>query len=179
MNTKDNRRRQESREKIENAFERLLRDKEPRMITVSDICFLAKVNRTTFYANYDNIPSLARSVQNRMRERLLEARRQALDSDGFAWLFQHIAEAQDFYSLYFKLCGFTGLDVQIAGIGSSPAEQYHAEFMIHGIHTIIDKWLRNGCVETAGEMNDVICGLCGKRTSTHCWQHKNDEEGLA
>lgn len=52
MNTKNNKRRRESKHKIENAFIELLQEKEVTAISVTDICKLANVNRTTFYANY-------------------------------------------------------------------------------------------------------------------------------
>ena len=55
MNTPNNRRRKESREKIEKVFVELLQQKELNQVSVSDICKRAGLNRTTFYANYPDI----------------------------------------------------------------------------------------------------------------------------
>ena len=52
MNTPNNKRRRESRLRIEAALVRLLQDKELAQISVKEICAAADVNRTTFYANY-------------------------------------------------------------------------------------------------------------------------------
>ena len=59
MNTKNNRRRRESIERIEKAFLELLQTKELHEITVSDICKSCELNRSTFYANYIDIFDLA------------------------------------------------------------------------------------------------------------------------
>ena len=59
MNVKNNRRRRESKEKIEKAFIELLQTKEIKEITVSHIIKLAGLNRSTFYANYIDIFDLA------------------------------------------------------------------------------------------------------------------------
>ena len=55
MNTKNNKRKRESRAKIESVFVELLQANELNQITVSDICSLAGLNRSTFYANYVDI----------------------------------------------------------------------------------------------------------------------------
>lgn len=63
MNVKNNKRRRESREKIESVFYELIQTHELKEISVSEICKLANLNRTTFYANYIDIYDLADSVR--------------------------------------------------------------------------------------------------------------------
>ena len=48
MNTPNNKRRQESRNRMESAFVQLLQSHEPEELTVTDLCRAAQVNRTTF-----------------------------------------------------------------------------------------------------------------------------------
>ena len=64
MNTKNNQRRKNSITKIENAFMRLLQEKEVHTISITDICKLANVNRTTFYANYLDIYDLVEKIED-------------------------------------------------------------------------------------------------------------------
>ena len=59
MNTKNNRRRRESIERIERAFIELLQHKELNDISVSEICKICGLNRSTFYANFVDLYDLA------------------------------------------------------------------------------------------------------------------------
>ena len=76
MNTKNNRRRRESIERIEKVFIELLQTKELHEITVSDICKRCELNRSTFYANFADIYELADKMREYLEgevERLYEA----------------------------------------------------------------------------------------------------------
>ena len=63
MNVQNNKRRKVSQEKIEKAFVTLLQEKELNQITVTDICKITKLNRTTFYNNYLDIYDLAAKIR--------------------------------------------------------------------------------------------------------------------
>ena len=107
MNTKNNKRRRESQEKIERAFVTFLQTRQIDEITVSDIIKTTGLNRSTFYANYQDIFDLA----DKTREKL-EAEFSDLFADydyfnehtGALKMFTHIKENQLFYKTYFKLC---------------------------------------------------------------------------
>ena len=55
MNMKNNKRKRESMQKIEQVLVEFLQTKELNQISVSDICKKAGLNRSTFYANYIDI----------------------------------------------------------------------------------------------------------------------------
>ena len=107
MNTPNNRRRKESREKIEKAFVELLQTRELSQISVSDICKQAGLNRTTFYANYTDIYGLADAIRDRLETNLLELYQEehttGINSNNYLKLFRHIEQNQIFYQTYFKL----------------------------------------------------------------------------
>ena len=63
MNTPNNKRRKESQERIEKVFVELIQKKEINKISVTDICKKAKVNRSTFYANYIDIYDMADKIK--------------------------------------------------------------------------------------------------------------------
>ncbi|MGN0660170.1 MAG: TetR/AcrR family transcriptional regulator, partial [Oscillospiraceae bacterium] len=162
MNTKNNRRRKESREKIETVFYELIQEKELTQISVSDICKRAGLNRTTFYANYTDIYDLAdtvrQSLENTMNELFREDIENKVNSNDYLRLFRNIAENQMLYKTYFKL----GYDNQykIVQYDTALAEkhfgnrfiEYHCEFFKSGLNTIIKIWLAGGCRETPEEM---------------------------
>ncbi len=55
MNIPENKKKRQSQEKITKVFLQLIQDKELEKINVTDIVKLAKINRSTFYANYIDI----------------------------------------------------------------------------------------------------------------------------
>ena len=165
MNTANNKRRKDSQKRIENAFVQLLQNQELDKISVTQICQLAKVNRTTFYANYLDIYDLADAVQKRLEEEVLGLSQN--DSKGvfsfnFLKLFQHIKENQLFYKTYFKLgherhLRVTDYDLQQASkYYDNQYIEYHLEFFRSGLNAVIKKWLQNDCAESPEEIYSII-----------------------
>lgn len=172
MNTKNNRRKRESREKIEKAFIHLLQTQELNKITVSDICKLCSLNRSTFYANYADIYQLADSVREHLEHNLdilyQDEITKGYNSNDYLKLFRHIRENQLFYNTYFKL----GYDnrYKIMRYDTEQAEryfgnrfiEYHMEFFRGGLTTILKIWLQNGCRETPEEICEIIKSEYGR-----------------
>ncbi len=166
MNTKNNKRKRESRAKIESVFVELLQMKELNQITVSDLCKLAELNRSTFYANYVDIYQLAGVVRETLEQNFCELYHNEIanhfNSNDYLKLFRHIAENPLMYQTYFKL-GYDN-QFQIVAYDTNLASEhfgdrfipYHMEFFKSGITAIIKLWLRNGCRETPEEMNEII-----------------------
>lgn len=166
MNTKNNRRRRESVERMEKVFVAMLQTKELQEITVSDICKECGLNRSTFYANFADIYALADRVRERLEEevnRLYETETvQGFNSNDYLKLFRHIRDNQLFYRTYFKL----GYDdqYQITLYDTRQAQQYfdnrhiayHLEFFKSGFNAIVKLWLAGGCRETAEEMEEIL-----------------------
>ena len=166
MNTKNNKRKRESRAKMESVFVELLQTRELGQITVSDICSLAGLNRSTFYANYVDIYALADAVRENLEQNLGELYRDevasSFNSNDYLKLFRHIAENPRFYQTYFKL-GYDNQYRIVAYDKKLAAEHfddkfipYHMEFFKSGITAIIKMWLADGCKETPEEMNEII-----------------------
>lgn len=166
MNTPNNRRRKESRDKIEKVFVELLQTREFNQISVSDICKRAGLNRTTFYANYTDIYGLADAIRDRLEAGLSELYREEIttgvNSHDYLKLFRHIQQNQIFYRTYFKL-GYDN-NYKILAYDASLAEkyfqgrfiQYHIEFFKSGLTRIIRLWLEKGCQETPEEIFEIV-----------------------
>lgn len=59
-------------ENINAAFVFLLKDKELRDITVTDICKLADIDRSIFYAHYDDVSVLADAYAAQIEKQVSE-----------------------------------------------------------------------------------------------------------
>ncbi len=100
MNVKNNRRRQQSREKIEQIFVEMLQEREITEVTVSDICKKTGLNRSTFYANYTDIYELADTIREKLEDEvnaLYENDMVNQCGNDYLKLFRHIKENQIFY----------------------------------------------------------------------------------
>ena len=94
MNTKNNRRRRESIEKIEKVFIELLQTLPLEKISVSDICKKAGLNRSTFYANYADTYELADKIREKLEQEVnrlyMEEITKGFNSNDYLKLFRHI-----------------------------------------------------------------------------------------
>lgn len=166
MNTKNNKRKRESIQKIEQVLIEFLQTKELNQISVSDICKEADLNRSTFYANYADIFELADTIREKLEAEVSELYKDDItkgyNSNNYLLLFQHIKENQIFYRTYFKL----GYDekYKILQYDYNLAKkhfgdrfiEYHMEFFKSGLNRIIKIWLQNGCKETPEEMFEIM-----------------------
>lgn len=166
MNTPNNRGKKKSIETIEKVFIDLLQTRQLSEISVSDICKLAGLNRTTFYANYTDIFALADSIRDKLEGSLAELYKEEImggfNSNDYLKLFRHIKDNQIFYRTYFKL-GYDD-NYKIVSYDTELAKQhfqnrfinYHMEFFKSGLTKIIKMWLSGGCRETPEEMYEII-----------------------
>ena len=165
MNTKNNKRRRESVEKIEKAFVQLLQTTELKKISVADICKETGLNRSTFYANYLDIYDLADKLRNKLEEefsQLFADYDYFNERSGAFKMFEHIKENQLFYTTYFKLCYDEKHKISVYDPRRAEVEHidqninYHIEFFRSGLNAIIKMWLGNGCKESPEEMAEIL-----------------------
>ena len=165
MNIKNNKRRQESVKKIESAFIECLQSRDLNKISVSDICKMTGLNRSTFYANFLDIYDLADKLMEKLERDFSEL---FSDYDGYTEengalkMFTHIKDNQLFYKTYFKLY-YEGrqkiltYDKKRATLELDNKHiNYHIEFFRNGLNAIIKLWLDGGCLETPEEMAEIL-----------------------
>ena len=165
MNTKNNKRRKESQEKIEKAFIELLQTRQINEITVSDLIKTTGLNRSTFYANYIDIYDLADKTREKLEREfsnLFADYDYFNEQSGALKMFTHIKENQIFYKTYFKLCYDEKHLISIYDARRAEQEhldsniKYHIEFFRNGLNAIIKMWLSGGCKESPEEMGEVL-----------------------
>lgn len=141
MNTPNNKRYQDIAESINVAFGSLIQDKELRNITVTDICELAGIERSTFYAHYKDVATLANAYSAQIEKQISELPHK---EDDFSWIFDYIKEHPDLFKIYFKL-----------GISKTTGD-YKKIFFRTGAYSVVKMWFDNGCNETPEQMGAII-----------------------
>jgi AcrR family transcriptional regulator len=165
MNTLNNKRKKESQEKIEKTFLQLIQTKQIENISVSDICKITGLNRSTFYANYIDIYDLVEKVKLRMAADFANtqySKNSKQDHQGYINMFTEIKENQMFFKTYFKLEAISKSPANI--FNKDLAEKYynnkyidyHIEFFRAGLNAIIEKWINNNCKESPEEMAEIL-----------------------
>ena len=165
MNIPNNKKKKKSQEKIEKIFLQLIQNKNIEEISVSTICEKAKLNRSTFYANYIDIYDLAEKIQNNMEIEFAQfqlSNNSKHDPNGYLNMFKYIKENQIFFKTYFKLESITKhiptqYQIDLAEkYYDNKYVDYHIEFFRAGLNAVIKKWLNNNCKEKPEEINEII-----------------------
>ena len=165
MNKQNNKKRKKSQEQIEKIFLQLIQKRNIDELSVSMICEIAKLNRSTFYANYIDIYDLAEKIKENMELEFAKfqlSNNAKQDFDGYLNMFRYIKENQIFFKTYFKLEEIsmnppTQYRIELAEkYYDNKFIDYHIEFFRAGLNAIIKKWLNSGCKETPEEINEII-----------------------
>ncbi len=166
MNVKNNKRRQQSREKIEKVFIELLQNKKITQITVSDICKRTELNRSTFYANYTDIYELADTIREKLEQEVAKLYENDIankyNSNDYLRLFRHIKDNQLFYKTYFKLGYDEKHKINLHDLNDANRFfgdkyiEYHITFFKAGFNAMVKKWLEGGCKETPEQMEEIL-----------------------
>ena len=141
MNTKNNQRRRETIAAIDAAFVSLLKEKELKDISVSELCEKAEINRTTFYENYEDAFALANAYSEKIENQVAD---QPHTDGEFAWVFDYIKSNADVFEIYFKL-----------GISKKSAD-YKTLFFRNGVYAVAKMWFEGGCKEPPEQMGEIV-----------------------
>lgn len=141
MNISNNKRYRDMTESINAAFVSLLQGKELRDISVTDICKLADIDRSTFYAHYEDVSALANSCAAQIEKQVSE---QPHKENDFSWMFDYIKEHPDLFKIYFKL-----------GV-SQVSSDYKTIFFRNGAYSVAKMWFEDGCIESSEQMATIL-----------------------
>ena len=181
MNTKNNRRSQETRERVRQALVELLGKEDILDITVSRLCAEAGINRTTFYSHYDSVADIMEELMVEIGKDLLARfegprydERNLFSFEHLVIVLEHIRENKNFYRAYLGqstaqrqldwafgqlLEKFIRPMMQRLHVEDS-ATLYYFAFFRAGFTETIALWLRGGCAEEpetiAGYMEDLL-----------------------
>ncbi|EOS40047.1 TetR/AcrR family transcriptional regulator [Lachnospiraceae bacterium] len=174
MNTKQNLRFQQTEQNIRKVFTELLKKEKFEKITVSRICELCQINRSSFYLHYKDVYDLIDKIEYDMSSYFAHI---FIDdsplnmNERFIKLFTFILENKEFYKAYlnsadwfhtihgiipesaqFSLNAFA----QKLSIQSLRELRYHQVFFTYGLTALIREWLNQGCLETPKELGAIL-----------------------
>lgn len=166
-----------SYERIKATFISLLDKKRVNQISVSEICKQCQINRSTFYANFQDIYEVLEAIEVDLAYEvyaLYDDHEPAKDifSEEYLKIFlEYLKENQVFYRAYFEGSYYTyqmDLDRQpmwlhffqpalrYLGVEITEEQKYHFEFFKGGFLAVIHKWIHEGCKETPESMARIL-----------------------
>ncbi len=176
MNTVNNQLHQETDRRVHEELLRFLaRDREP---TVGQLCEAARINRSTFYRHYRDIPDLMEKTEKEIQRGLFRAvgdqgnflERLESSSDALEPLIAYIGQNRHFYRVYLQRHGDTALkdgyrlfwEKKIQpmflahGVEDEARMHYYFEYAKSGFMTVLRMWLEGGCEESPRELSEIL-----------------------
>lgn len=193
MNKPNNRRSQETDEAIIRAAFTLLVEKKKNIskITVREVCEMAGINRSTFYAHYQDVYDLFEKVEQQMAAMAQEMLFSHIDSGSWTFragmesMFNFILQYKEFYQIYFGQFNQIGHIIQVMsqpyarqieqlknqdmGHGVRGEATYQYDIFTAGIGALLHRWLDNGCRESPAQLFEVFERAFGPASLLHTW----------
>ena len=141
MNTPNNKHSLATEECLNNTLMALLKDKELADISVTELCEASDIDRSTFYAHYEDVFALGNACAADIEKRLSEVSHSV---DDFAWVFEYIKDHPEVFSVYFKL-----------GVSKTTGD-YKEIFFRNGAYSVAKMWFDGGCVESTEQMGEIV-----------------------
>lgn len=172
MNIKNNKRYKISSDKIETTFLSLLFNRKYEDITISEICEKSEINRSTFYAHYDDINDLIIKIESKFAHSMSLIFNFGLrqEHEAFVEMFTFVEKNKYFYKAFLNIPYATlaerNAKNEIFGnlkgtpyVDKSATDLeifYRASFFGAGIKEICRLWLERDCKETPEQMAKLL-----------------------
>lgn len=151
-------------EHLTEAMLTLLAEKPISDITISELCDLAEVGRTSFYRNFDTKEAILKAYLARLFQAWQEEWKKETAcpfSRVIHLLFSHLEANLDVYRLIYDR-GLIGLvkDLFLDAFGFDPAQDvipaYSSAYVAFLLYGWVEVWFRRGMKETAAELADCL-----------------------
>lgn len=182
MNTKNNQRYKISSEKIETTFLSMLYNRRYEDITISEICETSGINRSTFYAHYDDINDLIIKIESKFAQSMSLIFDYGLrqNNDAFIEMFTFVKKNKYFYKAFLSIPYATLAETNtkseiLSNIKDKKATIrtddvdlfYRASFFGAGIKEMCRLWLDRDCKESPEHMAQILYNEYTNRSSYH------------
>lgn len=162
---------------LKESFIKLLSEKSVNKITIKEICDLADINRTTFYAHYTDQYDLLRKLQDELMSEIISYLTQhtksstsVVSTQTLERVFEYIKENSDICTLFLSESVDTNFENQViklfhewfifywkqSGVSIRLDMEYVYAFSAYGCIGIIKKWLSEGMVTPTEEMAQLV-----------------------
>lgn len=171
--------------KMDDALVAMLERKEFRDISIMDICETAGVNRSTFYAHYENLYDLLNETQERAVTEFFESLGQTINlpdltkmtADELVFItpqylvpyLTFVKKNRRLYSVYNNSGAFSigEMDKQLIenifvpiyaknGVTDRRVVEYMSHYFISGVNAITMEWVKRGCEDDILFISEVI-----------------------
>lgn len=165
MNRADNIRSRNTERKMEEVYLRLLAENPGRQVSVIQVCSHAKVNRTTFYAHYQDIFDLQRHVEKRISEEVSAIFRDKgygehrITRERFSVLIEYIRQNRLFYRAWYnsgRMDEPSSMEMVLNRPHITDSERFRIIFYKAGITAIIRDWVLRDCKESNEQMLSIL-----------------------
>ena len=177
MNQKNNQAYQNTHRKIKDCVLQSIQKKELSLITVSGLCAMAQINRSTFYAHFDDIYDVVSQIKDDLEKELLEMYREAeiqgtsasIVREYLLILLSHISMHRRFYQVLLhdlnnpvmqnllRLLKEQIIQPLFDELSISISEgAYYFNFAVSGFIAVIRQWLDAGCPESPDQLSDIL-----------------------
>lgn len=171
MNISFNQRYYSTEEKIQKALFSLLEFKKYDDIAIKEICYEAGINRSSFYAHYQDINDLMIKTENSLSKHMAEIFKptKIWNEQVFVEMFNFLLENKNFYKAYLDtsnqpimekndfLSYLKIVDKFNKNLNFDNAERnYHMAFFAGGLKALCKSWIKTGCKETPEQMAKII-----------------------
>lgn len=168
MNTKDNLRSRTTKKRFGDAYLELLSKDPSRQVTVLQLCQEVRVNRTTFYAHYEDILELQQRIEQRIsaevtaifRDKWLGEKK--ISRERLEVLISYIEKNRLFYKAWY-LSGRMDEPAVMSLMLSNPKltneKRYRILFLRAGTNAVLKDWVVNGCKEDCLTVVSVLAEL--------------------
>lgn len=157
----------------------LLKEKPVEHITVKELCELAELNRSTFYAYYNNVPALYQEMSGELAQALLDHIRAINQGGGVdtAPMLAYIRDNRERFRLlvyrdeYLNanqpvqrqiIEGYFGLAPELALPCALEEREYFLQYLYMGGTGVIHRWVQNGCDLPPEQVAGLIDALIGR-----------------
>ena len=155
---------------IRDALFELLAEKPLAKVTVTDICKLADINRSTFYSYYEDVTALMNSIQNEVFENVVL---QMSTDDWFDGLLHLVDENKDLFTVLIGPHGDSQFIRQLIYLGydnslrfwkksypeaTSTEMDYAYAYISYGVIGILENWVCDGYRESIESVGRIVYG---------------------
>lgn len=156
---------------IRQALFELLQEKPIAKITVTDICKLADINRSTFYSYYEDVYALLTQIQNDLFENVVFT---LSTSQWYEQLLKLVDENKDLFQILIGPHGDPSFIRQLFYLGydnsmriwqknypgaSATLLDYSYAYLANGVIGILENWVCSGYEQTIDEVGELLMGI--------------------
>lgn len=156
---------------IRQALFDLLQEKPINKITVTDVCKLADINRSTFYSHYEDVYALLASIQNELFENVVLT---LTTENWFEEVLQLVNQNKDLCQALIGPHGDSSFIRQLIYLGydnsmkfwkkmypnaSPETRDYAYAFVSSGVIGILENWVCSGYKLSIDEVGKILMGL--------------------